>query len=96
MNDRIVQRMISSYLAEPHIHEGVPGLTDFPHVQLSCPWCHQTRGHASWVWCVQTSQLVERSENFCYGMVKRLVKPRPRSYDTFLATVNDTCENSEC
>lgn len=46
-----------TYLAEPHIHERVPGLADFSHVQFTCPWCHQTGGHTSWVWCVQTCQL---------------------------------------
>lgn len=49
--------MFVSYLAEPHIHECVSGLADFPHVQLSCPWCH-----ASWVRCVQTSQLSEEKK----------------------------------
>lgn len=60
---RTAERMTINYLAEPHIHERVPGLANFPHVQFSCPWCHQTWGHASWVRCVQTSQLVERRNN---------------------------------
>lgn len=55
--------MTISYLAEPHIHQSVPGLTDFSHVQLSCTWCHQAGGHASWIRCVQTSKLVQRRNN---------------------------------
>lgn len=50
--------MIINYLAEPHIHECVPGLANFSHVQLPCPWCHQSWGHAPWVGCVQASQLL--------------------------------------
>lgn len=56
--------MFVGYLAEPHVHERVPGLADLPHIEFARPWCHQARGHATWVRCVQTSQLVERGAGF--------------------------------
>lgn len=84
------------YLTEPHIHECVSGLTNFPHIQFSGPWCHQTRCHASWIRCVQTSQLVEIGNNVnreeqhslwevCHGTFKQLLKQKPESCNTFLA-----------
>ena len=48
------QRGVLCYLAEPHVHESVPGLADLSHVQLSCPGGHQAWCHASWEGRVET------------------------------------------
>lgn len=55
--------MTISNLAEPHVHQCVSGLANFPHVQLSSAWCHQSWCHASWVRCVQAAQLQETRNN---------------------------------
>lgn len=46
-----------NYLTEPHVHQRVPRLTNFSHVQVTRSRGHQSWGHASWIRCVQTSQL---------------------------------------
>ena len=56
----------SSHLAQPHVHQSVPGLANLPHVQLTCARCHQPRCHptrvwgvqSAWIGCVQASKLL--------------------------------------
>lgn len=43
------------YLAQPHVHQGVPGLANLPHIQFTCPRCHQAWRHSSWVRSIQAA-----------------------------------------
>lgn len=52
--------MAINYLTEPHVHQCVPRLANFSHVQVTRPRRHQSWGHASWIRCIQTSQLGEK------------------------------------
>ncbi|TNN37700.1 hypothetical protein EYF80_052132 [Liparis tanakae] len=75
---------VIGYLAEPHVHQRVPGLADFPHVQLPRPG-----GHAAWVRRAQTSQLVER------GFLCRLLRASPTS-GMLSHSSSDTSDNFLC
>lgn len=54
--------MVIYYLTEPHVHQRVPRLADFSHVQVTGPWCHQSWGHASGIRRVKTSQLEKNNK----------------------------------